>query len=83
MTKLRNGGPAFPSGAVVEKYPNGEAKSRASGMTLRDYFAAKALTALVGVVGMPEDQKKDELWNSDMARQAYELADAMLERRER
>lgn len=44
-----------------------------SGMTLRDYFAAKAMQAdLVGYDG--------EMW-ARVAKQAYEMADAMLEAR--
>ncbi len=59
------GGPAFP-GTEANYAREGEA-----GMTLRDYFAAKALQ------GMTTDG-----WQADeragMAREAYKLADAML-----
>jgi hypothetical protein len=43
-----------------------------SGMTLRDYFAAKAMQALIDNDGL----------FSEIPTQAYELADAMLEVRE-
>lgn len=56
------GGPAFPT--VLIGKPEG-------GMTLRDYFAAKAMQALI--------QKLDTRKN--VATAAYGIADAMLETR--
>jgi len=46
------------------------------GMTLRDYFAATALAGLATAFAGDLDGRKSEL-----AEQAYELADAMLEAR--
>ena len=45
------------------------------GMTLRDYFAAKALQGVMACNGVYDDEKK-------LARWCYEQADAMLEARE-
>jgi hypothetical protein len=45
---------------------------RATGMTLRDYFAAKAMQALIDNDGL----------FSEIPTQAYTLADAMLKARE-
>jgi hypothetical protein len=59
--------PAFPVG--LEAF--GEDKT---GMTLRDYFAAKALQAILGA-GISSDQYKDD------AEQAYVIADAMIKER--
>lgn len=64
---------AFPS--FVDQYDYGlgkdTPKSVALGMTLRDYFAAKAMCVL-----MPH-------WSDEEAAQmAYEMADAMLKARE-
>ena len=59
--------PAFPTGTGVTPYK--------SGMTLRDYFAAKAMQGLVENAnwrGMPEHS---------LAKEAYKLADAMLKAR--
>lgn len=42
------------------------------GMTLRDYFAAKAMQALITRIAMS---------GGDQARKAYEIADAMLKAR--
>lgn len=60
------GGPAFPR--VVEQ-PNGYMKA-VEGMTLRDYFAAKAMQALI-----------HKNYFDVAAKEAYQMADAMLEER--
>ena len=62
------GGPAFPR--VVEQ-PNGYMKA-VEGMTLRDYFAAKAMQAFMTGSGMPNDV---------VAMYSYKLADEMLKAR--
>ncbi len=73
-----NGGPAFPcldisgSGLCL----------REPGMTLRDYFAAKALTAVCA--DYFESAQKvgfDEGWMVGVAMDAYAMADAMLKAR--
>ena len=66
MTARNDGGPAFPA-----TYPCGP-----SGMTLRDYFAAKALQGLCSVTGV------DFGGPDEVARITYKLADAMLAARE-
>lgn len=51
-----------------------------SGMTLRDYFAAKALAALIGHEGKdPANRGKKAVIK--LAAWSYEYADAMLEER--
>lgn len=57
-----NGGPAFPVAFTTTPL---------TGMTLRDYFAAQALPALIADGGL----------NSYLARDAYAIADAMLRER--
>lgn len=64
MSKENNGGPAFPE-PVMDF-------SQYRGMTLRDYFAAKAMQAIVDVGHSPEL----------FANHAYKIADAMLHARE-
>ena len=56
--------PAFPTGAGITPYYHG--------MTLRDYFAARAMQALIDNDGL----------FSEIPTQAYALADAMLKARE-
>lgn len=81
-----DGGPAFPVPAD-HIGPSGEVcTTNAFGMTLRDYFAAKALQ---GMGANPETAKRMldqfsesvELDNA-VARQCYRMADAMLKARE-
>ena len=59
---LHTGGPAFPVGNV-------------NGMSLRDYFAAKAMQA---IVSRSDFEFEDFAWEN-----AYDMADAMLEARQK
>lgn len=61
------GGPAFPG-----LHPSEECHYQDAGMTLRDYFAAKAMQALIDNDGL----------FSEIPIQAYAIADAMLKARE-
>lgn len=78
------GGPAFPSdngetGCGLSKRigvgQNGEAiwTNLSEGMTLRDYFAAKAMNGLMASYGEHDVSDYDEI-----AADAYRLADAMI-----
>jgi len=64
-----NNPPAFPNDAVKDPFDK-------AGMTLRDYFAAKAMTGLLTaeIVG--------EYSNEHVAGIAYRIADAMMEARD-
>ena len=65
----KTGGPAFP-------VPGLQQDEDFNGMTLRDYFAAKAMQSLIL---LPEYATN---WPSDVAaRDAYSFADAMLAER--
>jgi hypothetical protein len=67
--------PAFPTGLITDPR-NGQIIGGSNGMTLRDYFAAKAMQGLVENAnwrGMPEDA---------LAKEAYKLANEMLKARE-
>ncbi len=66
------GGPAFPHSRLG---------SDADGMTLRDYFAAKAMQGLMGRNWSHHagtDEELIDVW----ARSAYAVADAMLKARQ-
>lgn len=68
------GGPAFPEGKGV-----GDVWVSDGGMTLRDYFAAKAVSAVWNRLSdMPVDDAADFT-----AEAAYKIADAMLKEREK
>ena len=64
---------AFPS--IVD---DGETMSWDRGMTLRDYFAAKAMQNFRDQIGSQSDQE----WFDKVAEGAYRMADAMLKARE-
>lgn len=73
------GGAAFPCDGGVDSnlYPD-------PGMTLRDYFAAKALPVLITITSAGQHGspcKDGETYHQAFAREAYELADAMLRAR--
>lgn len=66
------GGPAFPSGLIDPSTPEDAVQSLHNGMTLRDYFAAKAMPQMLALCG-----------TRDVAAvEAYRIADAMLKARE-
>ena len=54
--------------------------AEADGMTLRDYFASKALQGIIAKYGnKPPYNGEDEDETDEFARWAYEIADYMLE----
>ena len=69
MSKINDGGPAFPTDSEGQNGPN---SFHYGGMTLRDYFAAKAMA------GEASNNGLDGYDADETARMAYELADAML-----
>ena len=69
MSAVNTGGPAFPVTSDNYANPNSE------GMTLRDYFAAKAMQSLIVVYN---DNKN---FVDGYARRAFEIADAMMKAR--
>ena len=74
-TETNNGGPAFPH---EYKYGDGTAQ-RADGMSLRDYFAAKAMHGVLSNSWIVESFGFDHERNS---KEAYAIADAMLKARQ-
>lgn len=63
--QIKDGGPAFPSHGSMGEVTH-------AGMTLRDYFAAKAMS----------DLQRDGWNDAKVSECAYALADAMLAARE-
>jgi len=81
--KIKDGGPAFPTENAMQTGPS---SYRYEGMTMRDYFASKA---------MPEIMREWDLERREpggegcfdahvtlMAEESYRMADAMLKARE-
>jgi hypothetical protein len=78
--EINDGGPAFPHYRQWEDRKGYTQTDVADGMTLRDYFAAKAMPAVI----VFEDRglsQEDALPVEIVARNAYRLADAMLKAR--
>lgn len=69
MREFEDGGPAFPS-----THPHG----REEGMTLRDYFAAKAMQ---GFITNHHTRRSDLIDVPQLTKSAYDIADAMLKAR--
>jgi hypothetical protein len=74
MTERDDGGQAFPLPPASFGL-SGDISYAEDGMTLRDYFAAKALQ---GLIATAEDPYKIR---TALATEAYDLADAMLKER--
>lgn len=76
-----NNQPAFPTGIITDG--KGKIIGGSDGMTLRDYFAARAMQAYLN------DNSLEELYvtlnknvTQELAKKAYAMADAMMEARE-
>jgi len=68
------GGPAFPLGNTPEEWMNG--------MTLRDYFAAKAMQGMLAYPGCEQRGSHHNNNTADgVAAMAYDYADAMISMR--
>ena len=76
MTTQDNGRPAFPvsTGNPDAPHQDGHTTAQFPGMTLRDYFAAKAMQGLLSDPNIKASA-------NEFAAQAYTLADAMLKAR--
>jgi hypothetical protein len=81
MNTNKDGGAAFPRPLVhVDMNQPGGTSMAQDGMTLRDYFAAAALTGLTKNDPAYLDDVADYKWYAEAS---YELADAMLAEREK
>lgn len=83
MSKQNNGGPAFPHSARLVA-PDTYEHLTHGGMSLRDYFAAKAMQGLLAntLMGDASLHARAPDWLADISVGAYEFADAMLRARE-
>ncbi|HLV16031.1 MAG TPA: hypothetical protein VKY70_01020 [Pseudomonas sp.] len=83
MNMINDGGPAFPihPGAAMD----GQLVRETQGMTLRDYFAAKAMQGIISL-GSNYAYTKEDMDSGTpadaIARYSYQVADAMLKVRE-
>lgn len=83
---MKHADAAFPFPGA--KFPDGRHLAPHMGMTLRDYFAAKALQGILQTMASSDAHIRwkgeilDELSGAQMASVSYEMADAMLAVRE-
>ena len=77
MNDIKDGGPAFPALGRWGDGPAPQSALQQDGMTLCDYFAAKAMQGLIG--GDWPTAKSEQ---NQLALLAYSLANAMLRARE-
>ncbi len=77
MRDTNTGGPAFPA---FEHHPNYGQMLAVGGMTLRDYFAAKAMQALI--TSRHTDYENGWYDEAMVAASAYDMAESMLKARE-
>jgi len=75
MSTNDKGGPAFPLHPDMASQLGCIPSASDAGMSLRDYFAAKAMQSLIVVYS------DDKNLVGDYAQRAFEIADAMLEAR--
>ena len=77
MSNTNTGGPAFPSLPIVQEF-EGKRLTMTEGLTMRDYFAAKAMQG-----ELASQSPENEYTNLDaLAALSYRVADAMLRARE-
>jgi hypothetical protein len=72
-----NQSPAFP---FTEMHTHGSPFTQWKGMTMRDYFAAKAMESMCELYSFGESDPID--YASEIAKNCYQIADAMLKARE-
>lgn len=83
MSKNNTGGSAFPSLNSEMTGIDSDGNERFSvepsgGMTLRDYFAAKAMSAIILDRVLFNDYDNAKEWLQKTAKASYEFADAMI-----
>ena len=74
--------PAFPTGIIADD--KGKIIGGSNGMTLRDYFAGRAMQALIRFEdkSLPYESRNTKDFDDRVSYQAYRYADAMMKARE-
>lgn len=93
MSSVSNGGPAFPCSVGIPDYgnvrpvegPGGQMwETLETGITIRDYFAAKALNGFISILASPsKGNSTGNGFEAEIAANCYLFADAMLEARKK
>jgi hypothetical protein len=71
--------PAFPTGIITDD--KGIIIGGSNGMTLRDYFAAKAMQGQLSILQNVTALAREQIKLEDFCIASYEVADAMLKAR--
>ena len=79
MSDINTGGPAFP--IPLQPGQGWQGMAPCDGMTLRDYFAAKAMPLGFEAFEPPDDFTRKNYYDS-FASDCYQIADAMLKARD-
>lgn len=75
MSKINDGGPAFPEAIAVS--PVGDVYPGMGGMSMRAYFAGQALPSVV-IKCVPHECEDGETMEQMFARKAVSVADALV-----
>jgi len=75
MSKINDGGPAFPEAIAVS--PVGDVYPGMGGMSMRAYFAGQALPSVV-IKCVPQECERGEAMERMFARKAVMVADALI-----
>lgn len=86
MNDIKNGGPAFPGGVNQTYTDRAHEEPTQYGLTIRDYFAAYAMQAIVSNHDLLKIMDSMEIYKGHIikdiiAKGSYSLADAMLAER--
>jgi hypothetical protein len=84
MTK-ETGGPAYPCKDIIPRTEKGEYTGKevsCTGLTMRDYFAAKAMAGYLTCESLWNDADTADEWITKTAKASYEMADKMLKARQ-
>ena len=73
---------AFPMTWVKQEAPNLNVILEQRGMTLRDYFAAKAMQGQLSILENVTALAREQIKLEDVCIASYEVADAMMKARE-
>lgn len=86
MTDINDGGPAFPFSREWTDVSGNHNREECDGMTLRDYFAAKALMGMLASPELLQVVTSSQVAGGNvferMALKSYDIADAMIKARE-
>jgi hypothetical protein len=83
MNTEKTGGAAFPRTKGIQDYANQSPMDDELGMTLLDYFAAKAMQGEISNENAGDGIPQKELGKLQLATQCYQMAAAMIEERKK